>query len=427
MRIAVIGAGISGNSTAWALAKHHDVTLYEKEQYFGGHANTVDVDMGGVITPVDTGFIVYNEQNYPRMIELFKSLDVTTEVSDMSFGISLDDGALEYQSDNKFSSLFGQKRNLASPQFWSLLLEMTRFYKAGTSLVDRDDLAEISLGDLLGQLKVSGGFIQKHIVPMAACIWSASFDEIMLFPASTFVQFFINHGLFSLGKRPVWRTVSGGSRAYVKKLLAAFQGQRLLAQPVVSVVRHGDYVRVHTAANQDDFDHVVMACHGDQALKLIDAPYQAEQSVLGSFRYSKNYAYLHRDKRLMPKNRNVWSSWNYVASLGYSPSKAVPITYWMNKLQNLNPRHNVFVSLNPAWEIDVNLVEHEIVYEHPIFDAATLKAQQRIGEIQGLDRLWFVGAYWRYGFHEDGCMSGLAVADAILMRQEHSMPRMLAI
>ncbi len=413
MRIAVIGAGISGNTAAWALGQQHDVTLYEKADHFGGHANTVDVDLGGVITPVDTGFIVYNEQNYPRMVELFSILGVATEASDMSFGISLDGGALEYQSDNKFSSLFAQKRNLLSPKFWMLLKDMQAFYKAGPGLVDTYDLSSISLGILLAQMNVSDSLIRDHIVPMAACIWSASFHEILAFPASTFVRFFINHGLFSLGERPAWRTVRGGSRSYVKKLLDAFQGRRLLAQPVLSVMRLEHAVRVQTATGYDDFDHVVMACHGDEALTLIDAPTTAEQSVLGAFQYSKNHAYLHRDKRLMPHNRGVWSSWNYVAATNHAPCKAVPITYWMNLLQNLNPRHDIFVSLNPTREIDAKLIDRELLYEHPIFDAGTLAAQQRLGDIQGVDRLWYVGAYWRYGFHEDGCMSGLAVADAL--------------
>ncbi len=413
MRIAVIGAGISGNTAAWALSQQHDVTLYEKADYFGGHANTVEVALGGVVTPVDTGFIVYNEHTYPRMIKLFKTLGVVTEVSDMSFGISLGDGALEYQSDNRFSSLFAQKRNMLSPKFWLLLKDMQAFYKAGPALVDRYDLAEISLGELLAQLRVSDSFIRNHIVPMAACIWSASFNEILAFPASTFVRFFINHGLFSLGERPLWRTVTGGSRTYVKKLLDAFQGNRLLAEPVISVVRHDHALRVHSLTRHDDFDHVVMACHADQALKLIETPTKAEHAVLGTFHYSKNHAYLHRDKRLMPCNRAVWSSWNYVAARNHAPGKAVPITYWMNRLQNLDPRHDIFVSLNPARDIDATHIDRELYYEHPVFDSATLAAQQRIREIQGVDRLWYVGAYWRYGFHEDGCMSGMAVADTI--------------
>jgi uncharacterized protein len=412
-KIAIVGSGISGLSAAWALSKCHDVTLYEADTRLGGHANTVEIDVGGVATAVDTGFIVFNDWTYPNLIALFAHLGVAVAPSNMSFGISLDDGRLEYASDANARSLFAQKRNILRPTHWRMLLDMKRFYARGPHLARDFDLDTISLGELLRQLQLSDAFVRDHIIPMAACIWSGSFSDMMAFPARTFVHFFQNHGLFLIEGRPMWRTVAGGSRTYVQKLIADFNGTILLDTPVVSVERDGAFVHVRANNGVQTFDQIVMATHGDVAHKLIAQKSAAEAAVLGAFQTSQNIAYLHRDATLMPKRRAVWSSWNYVGRQSDDDGSAVPISYWMNRLQNIDARHDVFVSLNPRRAIDLTKIDAQFSYRHPVFNAAAISAQNRLADIQGKDRIWYCGAYWRYGFHEDGCMSGFDVAQAL--------------
>ncbi len=413
-KIAVIGSGIAGHTAAWALSKVHDVTLYEADDRFGGHANTVDINLNGTITPVDTGFIVYNELNYPNLIALFDHLGVETKKSNMSFGLSLHGGAFEYRSDKAISSLFARKRNAVSLRFWLMLRDLVKFYGLGADLIHRPDINNITLRDLLDELKLSQGFIDDHLVPMAACIWSASYNQILNFPAATFIRFFTNHGLFIIKDRPQWRTVTGGSRSYISALHKDMKVRALKNARVRSVVRAQDGVRV-IADGQPDivYDHVVMAAHGDQTLAMIESPSQQEQDILRNFKYSKNIAVLHRDRKLMPKRKAVWSSWNYVAPQSHSRDADVPITYWMNLLQGIDPAHDVFVSLNPRTEISETLIDKSINYEHPIFDRAAIAAQSRLSEIQGADRIWFCGSCWGHGFHEDACASGVSVARAL--------------
>lgn len=411
--IAVIGAGIAGNSAAWALSKRHDVTVYEAGPQSGGHAHTVDVQLGGLQTPVDVGFIVYNEHNYPNLINLFDHLGVATEASDMSFGLSMRSGGLEYASHPSFSAIFAQKRNLLKPRFLRMGIDILRFYKMGRELDDRFDLERMSLGELVTATGMSKAFADWHIVPMAAAIWSSAFARTMDFPAATFVRFFRNHGLFNVanGTRPRWRTVTGGSRNYVDKLVADTFGSRLHAAPVTGLERSERGVIVHAqGCPPRQFDQVVLACHADQALALIGQPTPQEKNVLGAFSYSSNDAVLHTDATTMPRRRSVWSSWNYVEADARQRDRPVPITYWMNRLQNLDPAHDLFVSLNPQKEIAADKVLRRFSFRHPIFDASAIAAQKLLPEIQGQDRLWFCGAYHAYGFHEDGCASGLKVA-----------------
>ncbi len=412
-KIAVVGSGISGLSAAWALSKCHDVTLFEADNRPGGHANTVEIGIGGVATAVDTGFIVFNDWTYPNLIALFAHLGVAVAPSDMSFGISLDDGRLEYASDANIKSLFAQKRNALRPNHWRMLLDMKTFYARGPHLARDFDLDHISLAELLRHLKVSDAFIYDHIIPMAACIWSGSFNDMLAFPARTFVKFFQNHGLFLIDGRPMWRTVQGGSRVYVQKLMTDFNGTVMLNTPVVSIERDGAAVLVRSHKDVQAFDQVVMATHGDVAYKLIAQKTAAETAVLGAFATSENIAYLHRDKKLMPKRRAVWSSWNYVGQQSDNDSSGVPISYWMNRLQNIDARHDVFVSLNPRRAIDHTKIDAQFTYRHPVFNAAAIAAQNRLADIQGKARIWYCGAYWRYGFHEDGCMTGFDVARAL--------------
>ena len=409
-RVAVIGAGIAGHGAAWALSRDHDVTLYEKNDYFGGHSNTALIDLGGVPTPVDTGFIVYNQVNYPNLVKLFDHLGVATESSHMSFAVSLDDGRYEY-SGNGAKGVFAQRRNWLNPRHWRMVVDLIRFYRSATHLVERFDLERTSLGALLDQLGLGDGFKHRHILPMAAAIWSAPAAQILAFPAASFIRFFDNHGLFKLSGRPIWRTVTGGSRCYVERLHADMTVERHLGRPVRAVERTPLGVLVHQSdGNARLFDDVVLATHGDDSLRLLSDASPREQAILGAFRYATNEAFLHRDRQLMPKRRALWSSWNYVAPRGFQAERAVPVTYWMNRLQNLDPAHDVFITLNPAREPAQALIDRSFSYRHPVFDQAAYDAQGQIAAIQGLGGVWYAGAYLGYGFHEDGLRAGLDVA-----------------
>lgn len=411
-RIAVIGGGIAGLSAAWALAPVHDVMLFEADSRLGGHANSVDIVLGTATHTVDTGFIVFNDWTYPNLIALFQHLGVGIAPSNMSFGVSLDDGAFEYASTPEWSALFAQRRNILRPYFWRMLLDMKRFYAAGPTLDTQFDLNNYSLGQMLSALNLSDIFITKHIMPMCACIWSGSFSDMLSFPARTFVQFFKNHGLFLLKGRPQWRTVEGGSRTYVAALARAGLGQVQTGQKVCAVIRSDQNILVHIAERPDPiaFDQVVLATHGDTACRLVQTPTAEEAAILPCFKTSQNKAFLHQDTRAMPHRRAVWSSWNYIGRSTDLKTRAVPITYWMNRLQNLASDEDVFVSLNPQQPLDPHKIIYETDYTHPIFDETACRAQKKQRSIQGIDRLWYCGAYWGYGFHEDGCRSGLDVA-----------------
>jgi predicted NAD/FAD-binding protein len=415
LKIAVVGGGVSGLSAAWLLAKRHDVTLYEAAPYVGGHANTVAVD--GVA--VDTGFIVYNEPNYPNLTALFRHLDVPTADSDMSFGVSLDDGALEYSSTN----LLAQRRNLFNPRFLRMLLDVTRFYRAGTRDVPALEAGGQDAGGLCGladYLDAKGfgrAFQEDHLLPQAAAIWSASLRDIRDFPAGSLLRFFDNHGLMlPVDKRPIWRTVVGGSRVYVDRVLADYDGAVLTNRPVRRILRGPDGVTIEDAAGQSRrFDQVVVAAHADQALAMLARPSAEEARLLGAFRYSRNRAVLHRDPRLMPRRKAAWASWNHVGRRGGSLETGGDggVTYWMNRLQPLETRDPFFLSLNPARGPAPDQVLHDQTYEHPLFDGAAMMAQRELWSLQGANRTWFAGAYFGSGFHEDGLQAGLAVAEQL--------------
>ena len=404
--IAVIGAGISGLSAAWLLSKRHDVTLYEADGRLGGHANTVEIE--GV--PVDTGFIVYNEPNYPNLTALFAHLQVPTADSDMSFGVSLDDGALEYSSNN----LLAQRRNLFNPRYLKMLLDVTRFYKAGARDVARLEAGGLCrLDDYFRQQGFGRAFLEDHLLPQAAAIWSTSMRDIGEFPAAAFLRFFDNHGLMlPIDKRPIWRTVVGGSQQYVRRLSADFQGTVLVGRPVRQVIRAPDGVTIEDATGETRrFDQVVVAAHADQALRMLDRPSAEESRVLGAFRYSQNRAVLHRDPRLMPRRKAAWASWNHVGKRGEAGEGGV--TYWMNRLQPLDSADPYFLSLNPEQGDEIQSNLHDQVYEHPLFDGPAMLAQRELWSLQGANRTWFAGAYFGSGFHEDGLQAGLAVAEQL--------------
>ncbi len=409
-KIAVIGSGISGSSAAWALRDIADVTLFEAEARAGGHTATVDIDYGGKPISVDTGFIVYNELNYPDLTNLFAHVGVPTHASDMGFSLSLDDGRLEWSGQN-FATLFAQKRNAVSPSFLWMLREVLRFNKLCVADRDAGRLAGLTIGGYLEKRRFSSTFRDNYLVPMAAAIWSTPRVEMLSFPAATFVTFFENHRLIH-SDRPVWRTVTGGARTYLDMLLAPLGERVRLGAPVETILRDGFGVSVKTVgAEAERFDDVIVAAHSDQALRLLGDASQLERSVLSAVRYRDNRVVLHRDPRLMPKRKKVWSAWNYMRRSGGESD--VSVSYWMNCLQGIDAACPLFVSLNPTVEPRRELVFGEWSYAHPQFDAAALSAQMRLGEIQGSRNTWFAGAWTGYGFHEDGLRSGLDAAEAL--------------
>lgn len=397
-------------SAAWLLSQRHAVTVYEKNGRLGGHSNTVTAQTSSGPTPVDTGFIVYNDVTYPNLVALFEHLGVATEVSDMSFGVSLNGGQMEYSSVGA-SAFLCNGRNLWSPRFWSMTLDLLRFYKQAPMemLRTRDEM--MSLGDYLKRRGYGAAFQDDHLLPQAAAIWSASLAEIQHYPACAFVRFFENHGLLKLKGRPLWRTVSGGSRAYVDRLTATYAANVRLNAAAVSVRRDafGAWVR---AANGDcqRYDAVVIAAHADEALSMLADASPDERRLLSACRYTKNRAVLHTDRTLMPRREPLWASWNYV---GDNPAGGCVVSYWMNKLQNLRCSEQIFLTLNPQGMPRNSTILYETEYDHPLFDAAAIRAQEQLWSLQGVRNTWFCGAYFGAGFHEDGLQSGLAVAEQL--------------
>lgn len=408
LRIAVVGAGVSGLSAAWLLGQRHHVTLFEAASRPGGHANTVQVDGEAV----DAGFVVYNEPNYPNLTALFAHLGVPTAASDMSFAVSLDDGQLEYSS-RSLSGLLAQRRNLFRPRFWAMLRDLRRFYSAGSQDARRLADQAVDFGEYLNARGFCRAFREDHLLPQAAAIWSASLGDIQRFPAAALLRFFDNHGLMlPIRERPIWRTVAGGSQVYVERLLADFSGKVLLNHAVRRIARSDEAVVVEDCFGvRRRFDHVVLAAHADQSLAMLEAPTAEERRLLGAIRYSRNHAVVHDDHRLMPNRRAAWASWNHVGRRGRRD--AASVTYWMNRLQPLGRPDPLFVTLNPDRSPEPERIFHAQTYEHPTFDAAALAAQRRLWSLQGERRTWYCGAYFGSGFHEDGLQAGLAVAEAL--------------
>lgn len=412
LKIAIVGTGISGLSAAWLLSKRHEVTVFERAERIGGHSNTVVTKVDGQTVPVDTGFIVFNRKTYPNLTALFDLLKVPTQRSNMSFAVSMDDGTFEY-SGSGLSGLFGQPRNLMRPRFWSMLLDVLRFYRNAPRDVLRSDEDQISLGQYLHRGNYGEAFRDDHLLPMAGAIWSALPTAMLEYPAAAFIRFHDNHGLLQVRDRPAWETVVGGSQNYVKRLCAPFADRIRLNTGVRSVLRFPERVVItDTHGNSETFNHVVMASHADEALATLADPCPREKQLLGSFRYSRNLAVLHSDQSLMPKRRAVWSSWNYIGSRT-NVGDAICVTYWMNRLQNLGTETPVFVTLNPARAPRAGTLLHSEVYDHPVFDAPAMDAQRKLWLLQGDRNTWFCGAYFGAGFHEDGLQAGLAVAEQL--------------
>ena len=410
--VAVVGSGIAGLSCAWLLSQRHKVTLYERESRPGGHTNTIEVPaaQGGAL-PVDTGFIVYNEQTYPNLVALFDHLGVATQASEMSFAVSLDGGRLEY-GGNDLSTLFAQRANLFRPRFLLMLRDLLRFYREAPRKLA--GLEGLSLGDYLDRDRYGRAFRDDHLLPMAAAIWSAPRATLLDFPATSFVRFCENHGLLKVADRPIWRAVTGGSRSYIPALTAPYRDRIRLETRIVGIARDAFGVALREAdGTTNRHDHVVVATHADTALAMLDVPTPGEREILGAFRYSRNRAVLHRDATLMPHRRKVWSSWNFLGRSG-GDAEALCVTYWMNRLQSLAGATDYFVTLNPT-RTPADVV-YETTYEHPIFDLAALAAQRRLWSLQGSGqrgKVWFAGAHFGAGFHEDGLQAGLAVAEAL--------------
>jgi predicted NAD/FAD-binding protein len=412
LNIAVIGSGISGLSAAWLLSQRHEVTLFEASDRIGGHSNTVEFATSAGPVAVDTGFIVYNEVTYPNLSALFRMLGVPTSASNMSFAVSLNDGAFEYSGGGGLG-LLAQPSNVVKPRFWSMMRDLLRFYRNAPN--DLSMMGGISLDDYLNRNGYGRAFRDDHLYPMAAAIWSTPAMQVGAYPAAAFVKFCCNHGLLELWDRPVWRTVTGGSREYVARMIHRFADRIRLSTPVQAVRRAPGSVEIRDAhGGLSVFDDVVIATHADQALRMLDDASDEERGILGAFRYSRNEAVLHGDTALMPKRRAAWSSWNYVANTGAeagSDQTQPSITYWMNRLQPLGAAAPTFVTLNPRRAPREETVIRREVYEHPVFDLATDRAQQELWSLQGVRNTWFCGAHFGSGFHEDGMQAGLAVAE----------------
>ena len=440
MKIAVIGAGISGLSSAWQLSRAgHEVSLYEAGDYFGGHTNTVDVDLEGQRFGVDTGFLVFNHRTYPNLVRLFDELKVHTTASDMSFAVKMpirtgskpgSTRMLEWAGAN-LDTVFAQRRNLLDRRFLRMLKDILRFNRQTTALAHVPGaMEEIPLGDFLDQHGYSAEFRDWYLLPMAGCIWSCPTAQMLAFPLATFVRFCHNHGLIQVNDRPQWHTVTGGARHYVQKMLPAI-AHKFLGTPVHGVTRTAagmlQQVRVDSALGTRLYDHVVLATHSDQTLAMLQDASAEERELLGAVAYQPNYAVLHTDARCLPERRKAWSAWNYESAGASADEARVCVHYLLNMLQPLPVKTPVIVSLNPIHEIDPDKVLARFDYAHPIFDGPAIAAQRALVDIQGVNNTWFAGAWTGYGFHEDGLKSGLSVAAAIdALPQQLPLPGRMA-
>lgn len=415
MKIAVIGGGIAGMASAWLLQQRHQVVLLEANDYIGGHTNTVTVPTEHGDLAVDTGFIVFNEPNYPNLTALLNTLGVETRAGDMSFAASLDNGRVEYGSTGLQALMAG---NLVSLSHYRMLADVPRFNRAARRLIENGRHDAQTLGAFLEQHRLGREFRERYLLPMAAAIWSCPPAQMLEFPALSLARFFANHGLIKLKNRPRWRTLVGGSRSYVQKLFASSEIETRPGNAVTRVERQAGQVRIHTRTGEPEtFDQVVLACHADQALALLANPSPREQAFLSRFRYQPNRAWLHTDPALMPKRRATWSSWNYLARSESAEQAAdVSVTYWMNRLQGLPGETDYFVTLNPITEPAPDRVIATFDYEHPVFDREAMAIQPWLASLQGQQATWYAGSYFGYGFHEDALKSAIAVAEAFGIR-----------
>ena len=400
MKLAVIGSGISGLSAAYHFSKNHKVDLFEQDDHFGGHSLTYDIKEEDKVVPVDLGFIVFNEQTYPNLISFFRELDVPFEKSNMSFSVSVKDSNVEYGGSG-LNAIFANKKNLLNLKFLKMINEIINFYKKAPSLLNHN-LSEDTLGNYLEKSKLSKYFIEYHIIPMVAAIWSMPFEKAKDMPLKLFLNFFINHGLFKLKNRPKWYTVTNRSIVYVNKVLEKISGEIFKNYKVSKILRSENNVRISIGNEYLDYDHVILASHADQSLKILEEPTSEEDKILRRFSYVSNKAYLHIDENLMPLRKSAWSSWNSITK-----DNRTCITYWLNKLQNLKTSKNYFLTLNPVEQINNNKILKKIDFTHPYFNKENVKLQKDLHKLQGKKRTWFCGSYFGYGFHEDGLKSSI--------------------
>ncbi|KAE8760672.1 FAD-dependent oxidoreductase [Paraburkholderia madseniana] len=408
-RVAVIGAGISGLASAYLLARNHQVTLFESAGYAGGHTNTVDVTLEGHTHPVDTGFLVFNDRTYPNLIALFAELGVESHPSEMTFSVSLDEGRLEW-AGTSLNTVFAQRRNLFSPTFIGMLRDIMRFNSSAQSNLELAMQTRTSMGELLAAGGYGGAFQRHYLLPMAAAIWSSATADILAFPATTFLRFCLNHALLQVNRRPQWKTVVGGGREYVRRIVGTLDDVRI-GTAVKGVRRDADGVDVFTDKGTERFDALVLATHAPTSLRLLDNDVdQDERSVLTAVRYQPNVAVLHTDTNLLPRRQRVWSAWNYLGCRAVDGTHPVCVSYLVNQLQPLPFRTPLVVTLNPVMQPAPGTELRRFVYDHPLFDLAAIDAQHRLPSLQGKRRTWFAGAWTGYGFHEDGLKSALRVA-----------------
>ncbi len=406
MKVAVIGSGISGLSAAHYLSKNFKVDLFEKNNHFGGHSHTLDINVENNIIPVDIGFIVFNFQTYPNFINFLNDNNVEIEKSNMSFSVSVKGTNIEYCGKG-ILGIFSNKKNLLNFNFFKMFFEIIKFYKKSNNLKNTEE--NLKLDDFLKSEGMSEYFINYHIVPMVSAIWSMPPYEAKQMPLTFFLKFFQNHGLFNLKKRPQWYTIKNRSRTYVNKILKTISGEYYKNYPINKISRHPNGVQVFYGGKNEffDYDKVVIATHADEALSLISEPTKDEKDILSNFKYKKNYAIIHTDETVMPNNKKAWSSWN--SSVNKDNNSQTSITYWLNLLQNLNTKKNFFLSLNPFYKIEKNKIIKEINFTHPYYDKAALDNQKRLKYIQNKNNTLYCGSYFGYGFHEDGIKSSIEI------------------
>lgn len=418
MKIAIIGSGISGLTCGYYLSRDHDITLFESNDYIGGHTATVDVEVEGVNYSVDTGFIVYNDRTYPNFIAMMNEIGVEGRPSQMSFSVRNDSNGLEYNG-HTLTTLFAQKRNWLNPKFYSFIFEILRFNRLVKECASQSTSEETTLGDFLTSQRFSDYFCDNYILPMGAAIWSSTLADMRAFPLAFFARFFLNHGLLDVTNRPQWYVIKGGSREYIKPLTKGFSDKIRLNSPVESVVRDQAGVTLRVNGQSERFDQVIFACHSDQAKKLLADSNGVEREILSDLAYQANEVILHTDESLLPKRKAAWASWNYwLDGSNQEQSRAPTLTYNMNILQHIQAPQTFCVSLNSSDQIDKEKILKTFVYHHPVFNRASIAAQSRRNEINGMSRTWFCGAYWYNGFHEDGVRSALDVVRGIQLVDE---------
>lgn len=408
MKIAIIGSGISGLGAAYLLDQKHEITIYEKNSYLGGHSRTVNVETDLGKTNVDTGFIVFNDRNYPLLTGLFRHLGVEIEKSDMSFGVSISNTNLEYATKN-FNSFFAQKKNLINPHFGKMIFDILKFNRKAKAFLNSK--AQLTLGQYLNKLKMGEWFKNYYLLPMGGAIWSSPIDQMLEFPAKTFVRFFYNHGLLSMSNHPQWYTVKGGSKEYVTLLTKGFKEKIKLNCGVHKVYRSKGKVSIENSTGEmEEYDQVVFSCHADQALRMLDNPTNDEKNILDDFSYQDNKIILHSDLTFMPKNRKCWASWVYLSDSLKDNNRNISLSYWMNQLQNQKCLMPLIITLNPNRTPKSHLIHDSHNFSHPIFDFKAIESQKKLENIQGKSNSWFCGAYQRYGFHEDGLWSAVSIS-----------------